>query len=108
MKRLLAFFLMFSQVDLGQEKLIKQLLLADSTVNLYAFVGEKISLIEFDPNKENDFSSPIKVDATTGDTIGKKGFLVLDRNFSCAYKVVQNVFNELKEDSIRFRTYDRS
>jgi hypothetical protein len=107
MKRLLALLLMISQIGFGQEKLSKQPLLADSTVNLYAFVGQKISVTEFDPNKENDFSNPVKVDARTRDTIGNQRFLVMDRSFSCTYKVVQNVFNELKGDSIKFRTYDR-
>jgi hypothetical protein len=107
MTRLLFLFVMISQVTFGQEKLSKQPLLADSTVNLYAFVGEKISVVEFDPNKDGDPDAPNKVDTITGDTIGKRSFFIMDRHFYATYKVVHNVFNELKGDSIRFKAFDR-
>lgn len=107
MKALLALLLIFSQVTIGQEKLGNQPLFADSSVNLYAFVGEKVTVVEYDPNKDGDPDAPNKVDAATGDTTVKKNFLVMDRHFYATYQVVHNVFNELKGDTIRFKAFDR-
>src|SRR5687768_9044536 len=102
MKGLLAFCLILSQITFGQEKLSKQPLLTDSTVNLYAFLGEKISVVEYDINKDGDPDAPNIVDAAPGIT-SNRGFLVMDRHFYATYKVVHNVFNDLKRDTIRFK-----
>lgn len=76
--------------------------LEDDSVNLYAFVGEKISVIEFDPNENN---TRIEIDSITGDTIRRVSY-VMDYGFKNKYKVVKNVFNDLKTDTIEFVAYD--
>ena len=74
----------------------------DETVNLYAFIGKKISVIEFDPNKSN---TKIAIDSISGDTIRKVRH-VMDSGFICRYKVLKNVFNRLETDTIEFKAYD--
>ncbi|WP_416441963.1 hypothetical protein ACH3O9_15270 [Leeuwenhoekiella sp. A16] len=59
----------------------------NNTVNLYAFVGRKISLTEFDPNLNNK----IKIlDSITGDTIVRQNY-VMDYAFKAKYVIIQNV-----------------
>lgn len=72
------------------------------SINLYAFIGEKISVTEFNPN-ENNFE--IVVDSVSGDTMRLVNY-VMDRGFKAKYKVLKNVFNELKFDTIEFDAYD--
>lgn len=74
----------------------------NKAVNLYAFIGEKIAVKEFDPNENN---TEIEIDSITGDTIRKVSY-VMDYGFKNKYKVVQNVFNDLKTDTIEFVAYD--
>ena len=74
----------------------------DDSVNLYAFIGEKISVIEFDPNENN---TQIIIDSITGDTIRRVSY-VMDSGFRNKYKVLKNVFNDLKTDTIEFVAYD--
>ena len=74
----------------------------DESINLFAFVGEKISVTEFDPNEDN---TQIVIDSISGDTIRKVRH-VMDYGFKNKYKVVRNVFNELKTDTIEFVAYD--
>lgn len=74
----------------------------DEAVNLYAFIGEKIAVMEFDPNENN---TEIKIDSITGDSIRTVSY-VMDYGFKNKYKVVQNVFNDLKTDTIEFVAYD--
>ena len=83
----------------GQESDFK---MEDDSVNLYAFIGEKISVIEFDPNKNN---TRIKIDSLTGDTIRRVSY-VMDNGFKNKYIVVKNIFNDLKTDTIEFVAYD--
>lgn len=75
----------------------------DKTVNLFAFIGEKISVTEFDPNENNN--ERIEIDSVTGDTIIQR-YYVMDQGFICKYKVLKNVFNQLDTDTIEFRAYD--
>ena len=82
---------------------------ANKNINLYAFVGKKISVTEFDPN-ENQEDVPTnnyEIDEETGDTlkIVKKSY-VMDRAFKCRYKVVRQMFNYLKTDTVEFIAYD--
>lgn len=84
---------------LGQESEFK---MEDDSVNLYVFIGEKISVIEFDPNENNTL---IEIDSITGDTIRRMSY-VMDNGFKNKYKVVKNVFNDLKTDTIEFVAYD--
>lgn len=75
----------------------------DNTVNLYAFIGEKISVTEFDPNEIN--TDRLEVDSITGDTLINKRY-IMDLGFICKYKVIKSIFNELKTDTIEFIAYD--
>jgi hypothetical protein len=77
--------------------------LKDDSVNLYAFIGEKISVTEFDPNKNNIIG--IRIDTVTGDTIRRVRY-VMDEAFKCRYKVVKNIFNDLKTETVEFEAYD--
>jgi hypothetical protein len=71
-------------------------------VNLFAFVGEKISIEEFYPNKNNS----VKVyDPVEKDTILRKKY-VIDRAFRVKYKILKKIFNDLKTDTIEFVAYD--
>jgi hypothetical protein len=106
MKELLAFSLILSQIAFGQGKSTKQSLLADSSVNLYAFVGEKIAVVKYDPNNAADPNVPNIVDTVIGNSNVKRSFLVLGHHFYATYKVMVNVFNDLKEDTVRFKTFD--
>ncbi len=55
--------------------------------NLYVFVGEKISVEEFDPRtKEND--------------------LPFDQAFQAKYKVLQNIYGDYQKDTIEFEAFD--
>lgn len=82
---------------------------ANKNINLYAFVGKKISVIEFDPNEnqEDVQTGRYEIDEETGDTlkIVKKSY-VMDRAFKCRYKVVRQMFNYLKTDTVEFIAYD--
>ena len=84
---------------IGQESEFK---IGDDSINLYAFIGEKISVIEFDPNENN---TRIEIDSISGDTIKKVSY-VMDNGFKNKYKVVKNVFNDLRKDTIEFVAYD--
>ena len=74
----------------------------NESINLYAFIGEKISVTEFDPNENN---TRIEIDSISGDTIRRVSY-VMDSGFKSKYKVVKNVFNDLKTDTIEFVAYD--
>jgi len=74
----------------------------DESINLYAFIGEKISVTEFDPNENN---TRIKIDSVSGDTIRRVSY-VMDNGFKNKYRVVKNVFNSLQTDTIEFVAYD--
>lgn len=74
----------------------------NQSVNLHAFIGEKISIIEFDTN---DNKTKIEIDSITGDTIEHITFS-MDYGFRAKYKVLKNVFNDLKKDTIEFVVYD--
>ncbi|WP_405352010.1 hypothetical protein [Nonlabens sp. Asnod3-H03] len=75
---------------------------ANNSVNLFAFIGEKISVIEFDPNENN---KRIEIDSITGDTLIFTSYS-MDNGFKNKYKVIRNVYNELKTDTIEFEAYD--
>ncbi|WP_281321930.1 hypothetical protein [Flavobacterium aestivum] len=71
-------------------------------INLFAFIGEKVSIEEFDPNKNN----AVKVyDPVEKDSILKIKH-VMDRAFRVKYKILKNIFNDLKTDTIEFIVYD--
>ena len=98
---------MLSQVSFGQSRSKKPHLPVDTSVNLYAFVGEKISLVQYDPNSDNNTPTSTEVDASTGDTIiVRKRSFVMDNAFEAKYRVIHAVYNDLKVDTITFRVYD--
>ncbi|RYE27428.1 MAG: hypothetical protein EOP48_34470, partial [Sphingobacteriales bacterium] len=107
MTKLLLLLLMLSQISFGQSKSEKRHLSIDTSKNLYAFVGQKISLVQYDPN--SDYNNPIniEIDASTGDTITmRKRSFVMDNAFEVRYKVLHAVYNDLRVDTITFRAYD--
>ncbi len=70
--------------------------------NLYAFIGEKISVTEFDPNENN---IKIEIDSITGDTIRRVRY-VMDNGYICKYLVKRNLYNQIENDTIEFKAYD--
>lgn len=72
-------------------------------VNLFAFVGKKISVVGFDPNAEQIGEKVY--DSVSGDTLIKKSY-IMDGGFRCKYAIIKNVFNEPKIDTIDFVAYD--
>ena len=76
---------------------------ADNQINLFAFVGKKISVVEFDPNAEQ-IGEKI-YDSISRDTIIKKSY-IMDNGYRCKYLIVKNVFNNPKVDTINFIAYD--
>ena len=55
--------------------------------DLYVFVGEKISVTEFEPET-------------------KEGQIIMDAAFRAKYKVLEEVYNDLKLDTLEFTAYD--
>jgi hypothetical protein len=105
MTKLLLLLLLLSQVSFGQSKTRKNYS-ADTSVNLFAFVGEKVSLTEYDPNASYNKPVSITIDTTTGDTIVQRRSYIMDNAFEGKYKVLQPVFNDLKTDTIVFKAFD--
>src|SRR5687768_1810237 len=105
MTRLLLLLLLLSQVSFGQSKTRKNFPI-DTSVNLFAFVGEKVSLTEYDPNASYNKPISIIIDTTTGDTIVQRRSYIMDNAFEGKYKVLQPVFNDLKTDTIVFKAFD--
>lgn len=82
---------------------------ANKNINLYAFVGKKISLTEFDPNENQEYvpTGEYEIDEETGDTLNAlKRSYVMDRAFKCRYKVVKKMFNYPESDTVEFVAYD--
>jgi hypothetical protein len=74
----------------------------DRYINLFAFIGEKISVTEFDPDQNN---TRIEIDSVSGDTI-EHITIAMDYGFKAKYRVVKNIYNNLKKDTIEFVAYD--
>ncbi len=73
----------------------------DKEINLYAFIGKKISVKEF----KLESSETMEIDSVTGDTTEYIN-IVMDRAFKAKYKVIQNVFNKLPSDTVEFIAFD--
>ncbi|WP_405265699.1 hypothetical protein [Cellulophaga sp. Ld12] len=99
---ILGFLIIFISCKSASVKNESEFKINDDSINLYAFIGEKISIEEFDPNENN---TQITIDSISGDTIRKVRH-VMDYGFRNKFKVVRNVFNELKTDTIEFVAYD--
>lgn len=74
----------------------------DNSVNLYAFIGQKITVDEFDPNQKNTVT---QTDSVTGETYQLESY-IMDLAFDCKYVVVSEVFNKLQKDTVEFEAYD--
>jgi hypothetical protein len=72
--------------------------------NVFAFVGELISIEEFDPNTPKEEKT--EIDSLTGYITIHKNPIVMDRAFKLKYKVLKNLYNNLKTDTIEFLAYD--
>ena len=74
---------------------------------VYAFIGQKIFLTEFDPNAGAKIPYKVEIDSTTGDTITRyHQAYVMDKAFNAKYNIIKNVYNELPADTIDFKVYD--
>lgn len=80
----------------------KDFYIENDSINLYAFIGEKISVTQFDPNSTKEQT---EIDTLTGEEIVHKS-IVMDYAFNVKYKVIKNVFNNLKTDTINFVVFD--
>ena len=72
-------------------------------VNLFAFVGKKISVVAFSPNEE-PVGEKVK-DSLSVHSLIKK-YNIMDRGFRCKYAIIKNVFNNPEIDTIDFVAYD--
>ncbi|NTS40414.1 hypothetical protein HRG84_05810 [Flavisolibacter sp. BT320] len=107
MTKLLLLLLFLSHMSFGQSKSEKRNLSIDTSVNLYAFVGEKISVVRYDPNSDSNTPTSIEIDEATGDTITmRKRSFVMDNAFEARYKVLHAVYNDLRADTIVFMAFD--
>ncbi|MDQ1805761.1 hypothetical protein RAH57_17350 [Chryseobacterium sp. CKR4-1] len=97
-KKFLLFFLLFSVLLYSQKNV--------SYDNLYIFIGEKVSIHEFDPNIDNVKNIGKELDEETGDSITIfRETHVMDNAFNCTYKVLRNIQGNLK-DTVQFKAYD--
>lgn len=102
-RNIIILFLLFFSFSYSQTDMKIDFYQENLNVNLFAFIGEKISIEEFDPN--NTEEKKIEIDKETGDTIFRKSY-VMDRAFKLKYKVLKNLYNDLKSDTIEFVAYD--
>ena len=77
---------------------------SNDTVNLFAFIGRKISITEFDPKKKG-LKEKIEIDSITGDSIIRRSY-TMDYAFNAKYIILKPVFNNLKADTVDFVVYD--
>jgi hypothetical protein len=75
----------------------------DDSKNLYAFIGKKIAITEFDPN--NPKKVRMEIDSITKDTLRFESY-VMDNGFKCKYLVKRNLYNQIENDTIEFEAYD--
>jgi hypothetical protein len=70
------------------------------STNLYAFVGQKISLTEFDQKPTEEYIIGLDGDSA------KITNIPFDQGFIAKYKVLSNLFNQLNSDTIEFKVFD--
>ncbi len=73
----------------------------NNEINLFAFVGKKISVKIF----ERDTTSLERFIGIDGDTVFQK-VIYFDQRFKAKYKIEKPLFNNLKKDTISFLVYD--
>lgn len=109
-------FLLFVMILLSCKSQLKntsnhdELANENDSINFFAFIGEKISVVEFDPNADIEKKQTITrgIDEETGDSVTiivNKSFS-MDNGFRCKYKILKNVFNNLPNDTVEFVAYD--
>ena len=76
--------------------------MANDSINLYAFIGQKIAVVEFDPNENNERR---EIDSLTGETIIYTRY-TMGFGFNAKYRLLHNVYNQLDSDTIEFVVYD--
>jgi len=102
MRKIILFIALVSSYSCMRAQIDTNYFERDESINLFVFIGEKISVVEFDPNENNKVKV---VDPVTKDTIVKQRH-IMDYAFRVKFKVLQNVFNELKTDTIEFVAYN--
>ncbi len=79
----------------------------NDSINLFVFVGEKISIEEFDPNAgKPEKDTVIELDERGGwiKRIGTNW--IMDRAFRLKYRVLKKLYNDVKTDTVEFVAYD--
>ncbi|MAB48388.1 MAG: hypothetical protein CMC05_07135 [Flavobacteriaceae bacterium] len=94
--------ILFSSCNVFIRKHQTQLLEENKEINLYAFIGKRISVTEFNPNKD---WKTLEIDSITGDTIFRIVYS-MDFGFKAKYVVEKNIFNTIEKDTVTFRAYD--
>lgn len=105
MNRIYFFYgIIFILISCKSEKtsLQKDYYIENDSINLYAFIGERISVTQFNPNSDKEQT---KIDTLTGEKVVHKS-IIMDYAFNVKYKVIKNVFNNLKTDTINFVAFD--
>ncbi len=74
----------------------------DNSKNVYAFIGKKISVTEFDPNENYIIEL---FDSITDEKVIQESY-IMDNGFLCKYVVKKNLYNQLENDTIEFTAYD--
>lgn len=100
---LIVLFLLYSTFSFSQKKLTIDYFEENTKMNLFAFVGEKISIDEFNPNAVQEEKE--EIDTITGEKFIRKSF-IMDNAFRLKYKVLKNLYNDLKIDTVEFVAYD--
>ena len=103
MRNYIFIFLLISLFGCSTPKQFTDYYMEDNQVNLFAFVGKKISIINFNPNTEQIGEKVYN--SISGDTLVQKSH-IMDFGYRCKYLIVKNVFNNPKVDTIDFVTYD--
>lgn len=81
---------------------VTDIIIKNDSINLYAFIGKKI---KFSQTLPDEIKQWFEIDSITKDTIRYKT-QNFDSKFEAKYKVVKNLFNDLKTDTIDFIVYD--
>ncbi|WP_149274321.1 hypothetical protein [Pareuzebyella sediminis] len=72
----------------------------NENINLYAFIGEKISVNEFEQRPSIEWIIGLNGDSAKIENIP------FDQGFIAKYKVIANIFNKLETDTIEFKAFD--
>ena len=76
-------FINFCHIGFSQSKI--DFYETNEKIDLFAFIGEKISIKEFDPNKNNGFR---EYDSVKKDSVLRTKYII-DRAFRVKYKIIK-------------------